>query len=64
MTQWKSAGRASREVEDALWQRFRAAQDAFFARRTSQFASREAEQQENLRAKEAIVGRGRGAGCG
>ncbi len=55
MTQWKSAGRASREVEDALWQRFRAAQDAFFARRTSQFASREAEQQENLRAKEAIA---------
>jgi Domain of Unknown Function (DUF349) len=55
MTQWKSAGRASREVEDALWQRFRAAQDAFFARRASQFASREAEQLENLRTKEAIV---------
>jgi Domain of Unknown Function (DUF349) len=55
MAQWKSAGRASREVEDALWQRFRAAQDAFFARRASQFASREAEQLENLRTKEAIV---------
>lgn len=55
MTQWKSAGRASREVEDALWQRFRAAQDAFFARRASQFASREAEQLQNLRTKEAIA---------
>jgi Domain of Unknown Function (DUF349) len=55
MAQWKSAGRASREVEDALWQRFRAAQDAFFARRASQFASRDAEQLENLRTKEAIV---------
>ena len=31
MAQWKAAGRASRADDDALWARFRAAQDAFFA---------------------------------
>jgi hypothetical protein len=55
MTEWKAAGRASREVEDALWARFRAAQDAFFARRSGVFAERDAEQAENLRRKEAII---------
>ena len=55
MTQWKAAGRASRDVEDALWARFRAAQDAFFARRSGVFAERDAEQQENKQKKEAII---------
>ncbi len=55
MTEWKAAGRASREVEDALWKRFRAAQDAFFARRSGVFAERDAEQVENLRRKEEVI---------
>ena len=55
MTEWKAAPRAGREVEDALWTRFRAAQDAFFARRTGVFAERDAEQVENLKKKEAII---------
>jgi hypothetical protein len=42
-------------VEDALWARFRAAQDAFFARRSGVFAERDAEQQENKQKKEAII---------
>lgn len=33
MTSWKAAGGASKEVDDALWARFRAAQDAFFGAR-------------------------------
>lgn len=33
MTEWKRAGRAGREVDDELWERFRAAQDAFFTAR-------------------------------
>ncbi|HMO11796.1 MAG TPA: DUF349 domain-containing protein, partial [Actinotalea sp.] len=33
MARWKSAGRAGRKDDDALWARFRAAQDAFFAAR-------------------------------
>jgi hypothetical protein len=55
MTEWKAAGRAARDVEDALWARFRAAQDAFFARRSEVFAERDAEQVENQKRKEAII---------
>jgi hypothetical protein len=56
MTEWKAAGRAGREDEDALWTRFRAAQDAFFARRSGVFAERDAEQVANQQKKEAIIG--------
>ena len=55
MTQWKAAPRAARDIEDALWTRFRAAQDAFFARRGETFAERDAEQVDNQRKKEAII---------
>src|SRR5579859_5834191 len=55
MTEWKAAPRASREVEDALWARFRAAQDTFFARRSGVFAERDAAQVENQKQKEAII---------
>jgi hypothetical protein len=55
MAQWKAAPRASRDAEDALWTRFRGAQDAFFARRSETFAERDAEQVENQRKKEAII---------
>jgi hypothetical protein len=57
MTEWKAAGRAGRDVEDALWTRFRAAQDAFFARRTETHAQRDAEQLGNQRQKEEIIAR-------
>ena len=57
MTEWKAAPRAGRDVEDALWARFRAAQDAFFARRSETFAERDAEQVENQRKKEAVIER-------
>jgi hypothetical protein len=55
MTAWKAAPRASRDAEDALWSQFRAAQDAFFARRSETFAERDAEQVENQRRKEAVI---------
>jgi hypothetical protein len=48
MTQWKAAPRASKDVEQRLWTRFRAAQDAFFSRRSDVFSARDAEQQEIL----------------
>ena len=35
MAEWKAAGRAHKDADDALWQRFRTAQDAFFARRSA-----------------------------
>lgn len=55
MTEWKAAGRAGRDVEEQLWTRFRAAQDAFFARRSATFAERDAEQVENQHKKEAVI---------
>lgn len=56
MAEWKAAGRASREAEDQLWNRFRSAQDKFFSRRSEVFSERDAEQVSNLRAKEALLG--------
>jgi hypothetical protein len=38
-----------------LWTRFRAAQDAFFARRSEVFTERDTEQVDNQRTKEAII---------
>ncbi|MGI5453155.1 DUF349 domain-containing protein [Streptomyces sp. CA-249302] len=55
MTEWKAAGRAQREHEDDLWNRFRGAQDIFFAARSSIFAERDAEQTENLKLKEELA---------
>ncbi|MFF1381083.1 DUF349 domain-containing protein [Streptomyces sp. NPDC058308] len=55
MTDWKAAGRAQREHEDDLWNRFRGAQDVFFAARSAVFAERDAEQGENLKLKEELA---------
>ncbi|WP_406413321.1 DUF349 domain-containing protein [Streptomyces halstedii] len=55
MTEWKAAGRAQREAEDDLWNRFRGAQDVFFAARGGVFAERDAEQGENLKLKEELA---------
>ncbi len=55
MREWKAAGRAARDVEDSLWQRFRTAQDTFFTARSGGFAERDAGQRENLQRKEALV---------
>jgi hypothetical protein len=48
MTEWKAAPRAAKEVEQRLWERFRAAQDAFFAKRSEVFTARDAEQKASL----------------
>ncbi|MGH3449578.1 MAG: DUF349 domain-containing protein, partial [Haloechinothrix sp.] len=55
MTEWKAAGKAPRDTDDALWQRFRAAQDAFFARRTAVFSERDTEFAENAKLKEDLL---------
>ncbi|HEX8092479.1 DUF349 domain-containing protein [Jatrophihabitans sp.] len=55
MNEWKAAPRTNRSTEDALWKRFRAAQDVFFERRSAVFAERDAEQSQNLKEKEAII---------
>lgn len=55
LTEWKAAGRAARDVDDALWARFKAAQDVFFAARNAASAERDAALQGNATAKEALL---------
>ncbi|WP_291797704.1 DUF349 domain-containing protein [Cellulomonas sp.] len=55
MARWKASGRASRSDDDALWARFRAAQDAFFAARDASAASTDDEYRANLALKEALL---------
>jgi hypothetical protein len=55
MNQWKTAGRAARKDDDALWARFRAAQDAFFAARTAVTDATDAEFRDNLEVKIALL---------
>ncbi len=55
LTQWKAAGRASKDVDDALWHRFKAAQDTFFRARNAVSAERDAEFRANAEAKEALL---------
>ncbi|GAB2467167.1 DUF349 domain-containing protein [Xylanimonas ulmi] len=55
MARWKAAGRAARRDDDALWARFRAAQDAFFSARDAENAAVDAEYTANLTVKEAIL---------
>lgn len=55
MARWKSAGRASRADDDALWARFRAAQDTFFHARDELNAATDREYGANLEVKEALL---------
>jgi hypothetical protein len=55
MRAWKESGRASREVEADLWNRFREAQDKFFAARTEVFAVKEAELRQHATVKEELL---------
>jgi hypothetical protein len=55
LVDWKAAGRAARDVDDALWHRFKGAQDTFFKARNAATAERDAEFVANARAKEALL---------
>jgi hypothetical protein len=55
MNEWKAAPRASKEAEQKLWERFRAAQDAFFTRRSEVFSARDAEQKEAMTKRQALL---------
>lgn len=59
MDRWKQAPRGSRKVDDALWARFRAAQDVFFEARAA--AQEQTEQQfaENLKVKLGLLDQAR-----
>lgn len=55
MDQWKSSPRASRKDDDALWARFRGAQDKFFAARQLANDALDEEFGANLIVKEALI---------
>lgn len=55
MSQWKRAPRASRKDDDALWARFRAAQDVFFSARDAENAALDEEFKSNLVVKEELL---------
>ena len=55
LADWKAAGRTARDVDDALWHRFKAAQDTFFEARNAATSERDAEFQANATAKEALL---------
>ncbi len=55
LAEWKSAGRTSKDTDEALWQRFKAAQDTFFDARKAVNAERDAEFTANAEAKERLL---------
>ena len=55
MDRWKQAPRASRKEDDALWARFRAAQDVFFNARTAANERIDREYAGNLTVKEQLL---------
>jgi hypothetical protein len=55
MKQWKAAGRAQRDVEDKLWERFKTAQDTFFTARNADLDQRDAGFRENQTRKEELL---------
>ncbi len=55
MDRWRTAGHAGRRDDDALWARFRAAQDAFFSARHAAAEVEDAAFSENLVVKEALL---------
>ncbi|MCW2805228.1 MAG: hypothetical protein JWN06_3445 [Propionibacteriaceae bacterium] len=58
MTQWKAAGPAPRGIDEALWKRFRGAQDTFFAAKQAVFEEQDTEFKANAEAKEALLAEG------
>lgn len=55
MDDWKASPRASRKDDDALWARFRAAQDVFFSSRQAANDEIDQEYAANLKVKEALL---------
>ncbi|MFC7497321.1 MULTISPECIES: DUF349 domain-containing protein [unclassified Nocardioides] len=55
MRQWKAAGPAPREVDEALWKRFRGAQDTFFGARDAAAAEQDKEFAANAEVKEGLL---------
>lgn len=55
--EWKAVGPVPKEHNEAVWERFRKANDAFFERRQAHYSQADTDLQENLRRKEELVAR-------
>lgn len=55
MTKWKAAGGAPKDVDDALWKRFRTAQDTFFGARDAENNKINEEYARNAEVKRALL---------
>ena len=55
MQEWKAAGPAPRDIEEELWQRFRAAQDTFFGARDAANAEQDKEFAANAEKKKELL---------
>jgi hypothetical protein len=55
MREWKAAGPAPKDVDDALWKRFRGAQDQFFGARDAANAAIDAEYAANAVVKDELI---------
>ncbi len=53
--EWKSVGAVSQRYSDQVWKRFRAACDKFFESKSAHFSSQDSAQEDNLKAKEALL---------
>ena len=55
MARWKEAGPAPRGVDEALWKRFRGAQDTFFNAKQAALSEQDSEFRANAEAKEKLL---------
>lgn len=55
MNDWKNSGRGSKKSDDALWARFRSAQEQFFNAKKADLEKRDSSNASNLAAKEAML---------
>ncbi|WP_307858533.1 DUF349 domain-containing protein [Microbacterium flavescens] len=55
LDQWKTAGRAGKKVDDALWARFKAAGDALYAARIERESADAEASREKIEAKRALL---------
>lgn len=53
--QWKEVGYTPRKMDQQLWERFKAAQDYFFERRSKARTEQRAEEQQNQKLREALI---------
>lgn len=60
MQQWREIGSAGKSADDALWNRFRGAQEDVYTRSRAVFDERQKEREQNYLAKQALVAEAEG----